>query len=217
MSGVDSSSSFTGGSGKVTLTGPTKFGTLSFTAQEHTDANERTLIIRGKIGNHIMQRSFFSHDGEKVVFGRLVDNDHNTTMVLSNTEDPKIGSVTVSNDDSVPKTFKIDINKFLKVNNQKESIIDGPVNEYDPVGKRQPLVISPQELYKTFGKDPSYVQFMRGSPATHLAPGVTPETSGLLGWKCWWYCLIPACGLACLLWSPGKSNSVFSGSTEFSR
>ena len=66
----------------------------------------------------------FSYDHEKTIFAVFRDNDHSTSILVSNTDDPKIGRLTVWNDSGAPGVFEINKEKFLESENLNDSIRD---------------------------------------------------------------------------------------------
>lgn len=193
--------------GSVRLVGKIRAGQLTINAQEFVQGTDRTLIIKAELGSRKIYRSVFSHNNESVVFVRIRDDEHTVTLVLSDSDDPSIGRLSVWKDSEAPESFAIDVPHFLRTSNAKESILENRGDYLDQVGNRRPPDITRQELFETFGEDPAYKKFMRGEqPEIGLPPGNEPRNGGI-NWKCAWICLIPACGLACLLCKPWKAPS----------
>jgi hypothetical protein len=180
----------------VRLVGRIGAGQLTINAQEFVQGTDRTFIAQAELGSRKIYRSVFSHNNDSVVFVRIRDDEHTITLALSDSEDPSIGRLSVWKDSEAPKSFAIDVPRFLRTSNAKESILENKGDELDQVGNRRPPDITAQELFQVFGEDPAYKKFMRGEqPQIAL-----PPKDGLRGtnWKCAWICLIPACGIVCL-------------------
>jgi len=111
--------------------------------------------------------AMFSYDHDRTVFALLRDNDHSTTLVLSDTDDAKIGRLVVWNDLEVPESFRVDKDKFMDTKNLKESILDGKEKTLDVIGKRKPPDFSLKELEALFGSNPALLEFMRGNRSLH--------------------------------------------------
>jgi hypothetical protein len=191
---------FQGGTSSLHLSGKTKAGLLTIEAKEFEHDNDRSVIVTASIKGRKLYRAFFAHDNERVVFLQICDDDRTTTLCLSDTSEQGIGSLVTWNDSQEPKYFRIDINRFLKARDQKESIVSGNANELDLVRRRQPPAIKGTELTDIFGENPSFKLFMRGQEVhTH-----GPVATAAVNWKCAWICFIPACGLTCLFWHPLK-------------
>jgi hypothetical protein len=184
-----------GGSGSLHLSGKISAGLLGLDVQEFDNGLDRTLIAHGQLNSRKHYRGMFSHNNEQVVFAHVKDDDETTSFTLSDTEDPNIGNLTVWNGTSAPSHFRIDINHFLKTNNQKESILDGQGEYLDMVGKRNPPPIKGDELADVFGENEAFKLFMRGRPVHGHGIKARP-----INWKCTWTCFVPACGILCLFW-----------------
>jgi hypothetical protein len=195
------------GSKTVHLEAQTRLGKATVDARDFVDGTDRTFIANAQFGAKKMYRSLFSHDNDRTVFLRMRDDDRTTTLVLSDTDDPRIGQLTVWNDGAPPESFRIDVPRFLQTNNHQAAILDGKARRLDLVGRRRPIDITAVEMYKIFGQDPAYKTFMGGElPDIAQALG-TPPPGGTraTNWKCVWTCLIPACGIFCLFWTRIKT------------
>lgn len=192
---------------QLSLSGKTRLGTMAINAEGFVSGKDRIIIASAKIANRQLYRAFYSYNYDRIIFLQLRDDKYSTTLVLSDTEDPKIGRITVWNDKSVPENFRVDIQQFLKSNNHKESILDGAASKLDMVGKRNPISLTEKDLKETFGKDPKLTTFLnktRRQKNLVVMEGDDDDDDddGGVNWECAWICLIPACGLTCLLWEP---------------
>lgn len=191
--------------GSVRLVGRIRAGQLTINAQEFVQGTDKTFIAQAELGSKKIYRSVFSHNNDSVVFVCIRDNEHTITLALSDSDDPSIGRLSVWKDSEAPKSFAIDVPRFLRTSNAKESILENRGDDLDQVGNRRPPDITARELFEVFGEDPAYKKFMRGEQ-----PEITlPQGDGLRGtnWKCAWICLIPACGILCLFCKPWKTPS----------
>jgi hypothetical protein len=188
---------FKGGTGSVHLEGNTHIGPIEINAQDFIKGTDRTFIATAKVASYNLYRGIFSHENNSLIFAHLRDNQHTTTLTLSNTSDPSIGRLIVFNDDGPPEDFRIHIDTFIKTRNQRKSILDGRGKLLDQVGRRNPPPITPEELSITFREDPAYLAFMRGRPVDTTFPVLSE-----VNWSCAWICFVPACGIACIFWEP---------------
>jgi hypothetical protein len=174
------SGEFEGGTGSLRLEGRLKAGVLKLGAQDFIEGKDRALIIQARLNSVKLYSAMFSYDYDRTVFALLRDNDHSTTLVLSDTDDPKIGRLVVWNDLEVPENFRVDKDKFMDTPNLKESILDGKGKTLDVLGKRKPPEFTLKELEAVFGSNPALLEFMRGRRSTHH-----PRSSEkLLVWAC---------------------------------
>ncbi len=163
---------FEGGTGSVRLEGQLKSGLLKLEAKDFVDGKDRALIMQGELNSVDLYCAMFSYNQDRTVFALLRDHGHSTTLVLSDTEDVKIGSLVVWHDAAAPGTFRIDKEKFMDTKNPKTSLLDGKGDGFDLLGKRQPPNFTMQELEAVFGNNPALQEFMRGRRSTHHpAPG----------------------------------------------
>jgi hypothetical protein len=162
---------FGGGTGSLRLEGRLKAGVLKLEAQDFIEGKDRALIIQATLesikDSFKLYGAMFSYDHDRTVFALLRDNDHSTTLVLSDTDDPKIGRLVVWNDVEVPESFRVDKDKFMDKHDLKASILDGRGNALDVLGKRKPPDFTLKELEDVFGSDPALQEFMRGKRSTH--------------------------------------------------
>jgi hypothetical protein len=161
------SGEFEGGTGSLRLEGRLKAGVLKLEAQDFIEGKDRALIIQARLDSLKMYCAMFSYDHDRTVFALVRDNDHSTTLVLSNTDDLKIGRLVVWNDVEVPESFRVDKDKFMDKQNLKESILDGKGKTLDVLGKRKPPEFTLEELEAVFGNDPALQEFMRGKRSAH--------------------------------------------------
>jgi hypothetical protein len=157
-----------GGTGSVRVEGQLKSGVLKVEAQDFTEGSDRCLIMNGTLGATKLYCSMFSHRSEQTVFAVLRSNDHTTSLVLSDSPDPKISHLVVWNDAEVPGTFRIDKEKYLKTLKPQESIVDGKGDSLDLVGKRNPPPFTLSELEAVFGDNEALNEFMRGHRSRHI-------------------------------------------------
>jgi hypothetical protein len=196
-------------SGAVRLIGDVTGNELRLYAQEHVFGNDRTIIAYAKYDGTQIIRSVFSHDNDDSITLIAQDNDARVKIVLQDSDDPAFGYVSVTHDYALPKTYKIDIKKFLKTKSFKSH--DGV--DIDVVGKRIPPKITALEIFNIFKNNGAYRTFMRGDQpeiekSLQLAGVTTKNVARGVNWKCAWICAIPACGITCLLWKPLKSNKL---------
>ena len=161
------SGEFEGGTGSLRLEGRLKAGMLKLEAQDFIEDKDRALIIQAKLDVVKLYGAMFSYDHDRTVFALLRDHDHSTTLVLSDTDDPKIGRLVVWNDVEVPESFRVDKDKFMDTKNLKESILDGKEKTLDVLGKRKPPEFTLEELEAVFGSNPALLEFMRGKRSAH--------------------------------------------------
>ncbi len=179
-SAVAASGEFEGGTGSLRLEGRLKAGVLKLEAQDFIEGKDRALIIQAGLDSLKLYCAMFSYDHDRTVFALVSDNNHSTTLVLSDTDDPKIGRLVVWNDLEVPESFRVDKDKFMDKQNLKESILDGKGKTLDVLGKRKPPEFTLQELEAVFGSHPALLEFMRGKKSAHH-----PLPSGkLAAWVC---------------------------------
>ena len=175
-----SSGEFEGGTGSVHLEGRLKAGVLKLEAHDFIDDRDRSLIIHGELNSVKLYCAMFSYNHDRTAFAILRDHDHSTTLVLSDTDDAKIGRLVVWNDAAAPQTFQIDKEKFMDTQNVKASVVDGKGDIPDLIGKRNPPDFTRQELEAVFGNNPALQEFMRGRRSTHRpSPSVK-----LFVWEC---------------------------------
>jgi len=174
------SGEFEGGTGSLRLEGRLKAGVLKLEAQDFIEGEDRALIIQARLDSLKMYCAMFSYNHDRTVFALLRDTDHSTTLVLSDTDDPKIGRLVVWNDMEVPESFRVDKDKFMDKQNLKESILDGKEKTLDVLGKRKPPEFTLQELESVFGSNPALLEFMRGKRSAHHPL----RSEKLLAWAC---------------------------------
>lgn len=166
-SAAASSGQLEGGTGSVRLEGRLKSGVLEIEARDFVEGRDRALVARGKFNSIDLYCAMFSYNHDRTVFALLRDSDHSTTLVLSDSENPKIGHLVAWNDAEAPGTFRVDKQKVFDAASLKESILDGKGSSLDLVGKRKAPVFSLQELETVFGDNPALREFMRGERSTH--------------------------------------------------
>jgi hypothetical protein len=163
----------------VRLEGQLKAGHIVIEARSFDEGKDRTVIAHSKLDSVDLYSAMFSYDHDKTIFAVFRDNDHSTSIVVSNTDDPKIGQLTVWNDSSAPGVFEINKEKFLNSANPNEPVRDVKGTVVDVVGKRKPPAFTWQELEAVFGDDRALLQFMRGNKSRHH-----PAKGELLAFAC---------------------------------
>jgi hypothetical protein len=172
------------GSGTLYLEGRLKAGLLKIEAQDLVDRADRAVIVRGMLdstdtgGAHVsteLYSAMFSYHNDSTVFALFNDNNHSTSVILSNSDDPKIGRVMVWNDGDAPQISTMDKSKIMDAAEMKD-IANAP----DFVGKRKPPAITWRELESVFGSDPALHEFMRGRKSNHHPR----DENKLLDWVC---------------------------------
>src|SRR5271154_4999096 len=101
------------GSGTLHLEGRLKSGALTLDAQEFLGRADRSVIVRSRLGSTDLYSAMFSHQHDLTVFALFHDNDHSTTVVLSDSDDAKIGRLVVWNDNQTPHIYDIDKNRLM--------------------------------------------------------------------------------------------------------
>lgn len=180
--GRNSTGELTSSSGTLHLEGRLKAGVLKLEAQDLVDRADRAAIIRGSLGSTELYSAMFSYQKDSTVFALFHDNGHSTSIVLANSDDPKIGRVVVWNDGDAPQISNIEKSKIMDADDLK-AIANFP----DVVGRRKPPAFTWRELESVFGSDPALLAFMRGRKTNHH-PG---EEDKLLEWICRLLSLVP--------------------------
>jgi hypothetical protein len=160
------SGEFEGGTGSLHLEGQLKAGVLKLEARDFVNGKDQALIIQGELNSINLYCAMFNYNEDVTIFSVLRDHDHSTTLVLSNTDKPRIGRLAVWNDATAPETFGIDKEKLID-KGIKLSILDGRGDALDLLGKRRPPDFKPQELEDIFGGNAALLEFMRGRKSTH--------------------------------------------------
>lgn len=150
-----------GGTGSLRLEGRLKSGTLVLEAQDFVQGLDRTLIIHGTYNSKKFYSAMFSHHRDHTVFAVLGDEDHSTTLVLSDSEVAEIGRLIIWHDVGAAESFRIKKAEFSK----NESIVDETSKPIDFVGKRKPPDFTTKQLESVFGNNPALLRFMRGKRA----------------------------------------------------
>jgi hypothetical protein len=128
----------------------------------------------------------FSYKKDLTVFALFHDNDHSTTVVLSDSDDAKIGRLVVWNDGDAPQISSFEKGKIMEVDYLKD-IAPVSGNLPDFVGKRKPPAFTWRELETVFGSDPSLLAFMHGKKTNHHPR----EEDKVTEWICRLLSLIP--------------------------
>jgi hypothetical protein len=151
----------------IRLEGQLKAGHMIIEARSFDEGKDRTVIMHSKLDSVDLYSGMFSHDLESSIFAVFRDNDHSTSLVVSNTDDPKIGRLLVWNDSDAPGVFEVNKDKFMDSENLKDSIRDSKGATVDLVGKRKPPAFTWRELEAVFGDDLALNEFMRGRKSHH--------------------------------------------------
>jgi hypothetical protein len=86
----------------IRLEGQLKAGHMIIEARSFDEGKDRAVIMHSKLDSVDLYSGMFSHDLESSIFAVFRDNDHSTSLVVSNTDDPKIGRLLVWNDSDAP-------------------------------------------------------------------------------------------------------------------
>ena len=181
-------------SSSLHLRGGLKAGILTLNAQEFLEGTDRSVIVHAKLDSTELYSAMFSHESDLTVFALFNDNGHSTTLVLSDSTDPKVGQVVIWNDDTPPQIYNFDKRKILETDNPRE-LRDVNGKSPDLAGNRKPPAFTWQELESVFGSDKTLLQFMRGKKSTHH-PRAEDKPSE---WICRILSMVPASTLS-LFW-----------------
>lgn len=157
-----------GGTGSVHVEGRLKSGILQVDAQDFTKGGDRCLVMNGTLASTKLYCSIFSYNYEQTIFVVLGSNGHTTSLILSDSDDPKIAHLVVWNDTGDPGAFRIDKEKYLETEKPQESIVGGKGDSLDLVGKRNPPLFTLKELEAVFGDNQALNDFMRGHRSRHI-------------------------------------------------
>lgn len=167
------------GSGSLHLEARLTSGLLAFTARDFIDDRDRALVIEGKFDSLDLYCAMFSHAHDRTIFAILRADDHSTTLVLSDTDEHKIGRLLVWNDTEPPGIFRVDKDKFMDTEDLNQSILDSK-KPVDLLGKRKNPGFTARELMDAFADNPALLAFMRGR-----RPGHAPAANDRLSfWGC---------------------------------
>jgi len=120
-----------------------------------------------------LYRSYFCVSGAEQVYCRLVDNGHKTSLVLANTRDPDVISLTLWQEAGLPEIFGISKKQFLEAAREKgrldpeKYVLDKRGSALKPDGLRKPPNISTEELVNAIDDDRDYLAFVRGKRLSH--------------------------------------------------
>jgi hypothetical protein len=185
------------GSGTLHLEGKLKSGMLTLDAQDFLDRADRSVVVRGRLDSTALYSAMFSHQKDLTVFALFHDNNHYTTVVLSDTDDAKVGRLVVWNDNQTPQIYNIDKKGIMSIKDPKD-IRDVDGKSPNLVGKRGPAAFTWQELESVFGSDQALLAFMWGKKSTHHPS----EEDKLLEWICRFLSMVPGSTLS-LFWLGG--------------
>ena len=161
-----------GGSSWLRLEGQLDAGHMVIEARSFEESGDRAVIMRSKLDTKgvsvDLYSGMFSYDHEKTIFAVFRDNHHSTSIVVSDTDDPKIARLVVWHDTGASTVSEVDKEKFIDSGNLNDSILDAKGStKIDVLGKRRPPAFTWQDLEKEFGDDPALLQFMRGNRSRH--------------------------------------------------
>jgi hypothetical protein len=161
-----SSGELRAGSGTLYLEGRLKSGVLKLEAQDLLDRTDHSVIVRSTLGSTELYSAMFSYQNDLTVFALFNDNGHSTTVVLPQSDDPKIGRVVAWNDSEAPQIFSVEKSKVMDADSINDvADLNGKVPDLD--GKRKPPAFTWQELESVFGSNPALLALMRGRKSTH--------------------------------------------------
>lgn len=158
---------FEGGTGCVRVSGQLKAGVLTVEAQDFVKEGDRCLVMNGRLAKTDLYCSMFSYKDEETIFVVLRSNGHKTSVLLSDSDDPKIARLVAWNDLEAPNTFRIDKEKFMETQKLKEAVLEGKGDSVDLVGKRNPPQFTLSELEAVFGDNEALNDLMRGHRSHH--------------------------------------------------
>jgi len=192
------------GSGTLYLEGKLKSGVLKLEAQDLLDRADRSVIVRGRWDSLDSKETteiysaMFSYQKDLNVFALFHDHDHSTIVVLSNSDDVKIGSAIVWNDGENPQILNFKKAEILAAD-KPQTIADVSGKVPDLTGRRKPPEFTSMELESVFGSDPELLAFMRGRKATH-------DRREDHEWACWYLSNVRGSTLG-LFWTPPRVTS----------
>jgi hypothetical protein len=172
------------GTGSLHLEGHLKSGLIQIEMQDFVQGLDRTVIGNGRFNSRKFHNAMFSYNRDRTVFVILADENHSTTLVLSDSDVPEIGRVTVWHDSGAPQSFRVKKGDFAA----SDAIVDEKGTRIDLVGKRKPLDFTARELEDVFGNDSALLKFRRGvaiahnpSPDVKLADWICRLLSAVIG------------------------------------
>ena len=151
------------GTGSLRLEGRLKSGLLQIEMQDFVQGFVKTVIGNGRFNSRKFYNAVFSYNHDRTVFVILADENHSTTLVLSDSDVPEIGRVTIWQDSGAPQSFRIKKGDFVA----NDAIVDEKGTRIDLVGKRKPLDFTARELEEVFGNEPALLRFRRGMAIAH--------------------------------------------------
>jgi hypothetical protein len=152
-----------GGTGSLRLEGRLKSGLLQIEMQNFVQGLDKAVIGNGRFNSRKFHNAMFSYNYDRAVFVILADENHSTTLVLSDSDVPEIGRVTVWHDSGAPQSFRVKKGDFVT----NDAIVDEKGARIDLVGKRKPLDFTSRELEEVFGNDSALLKFRRGVAIAH--------------------------------------------------
>jgi hypothetical protein len=179
------------GSGTLHLEGRLKSGVLTLDSQEFLDRADRSVIVHGKLDSTELYSAMFSYQQDLTVFALFHDNGHSTTVILSDTDDTKVGRLVVWNDNQPPEVYDVVKKKIMEIEDPKDlRDINGKIPNM--VGNRKQAVFTWLELENVFGSDLALQAFMRGKKTTHHPS----EEDKIQEWECRLLSMVPGSTLS---------------------
>lgn len=208
MSQQPSDATFDDGTSRLQLRGNISAGLLDVECQDFITGNDTFTVVRGTIAGQPIYRAFFSYEGGRILVLQLKDADVGMTVVFSDDDTGTNTHMTVTHDGQPPQTFTINKSFAVEKGDLQAAIVgsDQDPKAFDLVGRRPVPDITPGELFDTFGALPGLQQFLRGAQSeasrfstqkSTVESDIRPDMLNFC--YCIFACLIPACGLACLL------------------
>jgi hypothetical protein len=159
------------GSGTLHLEGKLKAGILKMDAHDFLDHTSQAVVVRGMLEASgpkpvELYSAMFNHQNDLRVFAVFQDNNHLTTTILYNSDDPKVGRLVVWNDNETPNVHEMDKKLIMNTEDLKD-IKDLSGRVPNLLGRRNAAVFTWRELEDVFGSDKALLAFMRGKKATH--------------------------------------------------
>lgn len=193
--------------GRLQLRGNVRAGLLDVEFQETTTGNDNFMVTQGTIAGQNIYRAVFSYDSGRVLVAQLKDADVGMTVVFSDDDTGNNSYMTIIHDGQLPQTFTLDKSVAAEKRDLSAAIVGSAVEPgaktLDLVGRRPVPDLTPGELFDTFGALPGFQQFLRGdqSEASQFSTknGAIKPLVIARPCACFLLCLVPACGLACLL------------------
>lgn len=180
---------------------------LVIQAQQFDADDTETQVVNAQFGDRKILRRIVSFQNGSTVIARIQDDDRAVTILAMDTTEANVGQITIWHDNELHGTYRLDINKLTETLNLEHSVMGHYPHPIDVVGHRQPPPIHPHDLLDALKDDPQYVAFMNGKMSgAESIDEMKPKRRKPVSWKCWIWCMIPACGILCLLWATGAGD-----------